>query len=346
MNHPTFSIIVPVYNAEDTILRTLETLSQLDFPDYEVLLINDGSTDHTEQIISEFVKEDEKIRLITTKNQGPGLARNEGITRAKGKYLLFFDADDAPIKEVLSDYHTLLMEEPDSDLIISSFTFRTLSDEKLISEKDYLVPAYRYTSHELFVNDMYQLMNQQLMYVVWNKCYRRDIIEQHQIRFKNYSSCEDRIFNLNYYEHCRQVILNPKIEYIYDFEGGKGITNKYNPNKFQTFKEFYELANFVTKEKDKAGMASLFLKGTTSVIFSIYETSTRTSKEKKQEAMQILNDEAIKEAKKIALADSNAKKVTKWLYNMPAPLFLSAVKMGSFVEVKMPGLMAALKRVY
>ena len=88
-----------------------------------------------------------------------------------------------------------------------------------------------------------------------------------QILFKNYSSCEDRIFNLNYYEHCQQVILNPRIEYIYHFEGGKGITNQYKPNKFETFKEFYELANVVTSDKDKPGMASLLLKGTTSVIF-------------------------------------------------------------------------------
>ncbi len=103
-----------------------------------------------------------------------------------------------------------------------------------------------------------------------------------QILFKNYSSCEDRIFNLNYYEHCQQVILNPRIEYIYHFEGGKGITNQYKPNKFETFKEFYELANVVTRDKDKPGMASLLLKGTTSVIFSIYENSERTAKEKEK----------------------------------------------------------------
>ncbi len=71
------------------------------------------------------------------------------------------------------------------------------------------------------MDDMYQLMNHQLMYVVWNKCYKRELLMEKQILFKNYSSCEDRIFNLNYYEHCQQVILNPKIEYIYDFEGEK-----------------------------------------------------------------------------------------------------------------------------
>lgn len=166
-----------------------------------------------------------------------------------------------------------------------------------------------------------------------------------QILFKNYSSCEDRIFNLNYYEHCQQVILNPRIEYIYHFEGGKGITNQYKPNKFETFKEFYELANVVTRDKDKPGMASLLLKGTTSVIFLFMRILSELPK-KKEEALHILNDPAIQEAKKVALTDSSAKKVTKWLYNLPAPLLLSAVKAGSFVEVKMPSIMALLKRVY
>ena len=69
---------------------------------------------------------------------------------------------------------------------------------------------------------MYQLMNEQLMYVVWNKCYRSDILKNNQILFKTYNSCEDRIFNLHYYEYCHQVIMNPKVEYIYEFEGGKG----------------------------------------------------------------------------------------------------------------------------
>ena len=102
----------------------------------------------------------------------------------------------------------------------------------------------------------------------------------------------------------------------------------------------------MTNEVDKPGMAALHLKGTTSVIFSIYGTSTRTAKEKKAEAKKILTDPTIVEAKKIACTDSTVKKVTKQLYNLPCSFFLTAVRIGSFVEIKMPGLMATLKRVY
>lgn len=346
MIEPKFSIIVPVYNAQSTINRTIETLQNLDYDDYEVILVNDGSTDDTEKIVRTLIAENTFFRLITTENNGPGLARNIGIDHAKGSYILLFDADDEPNKSILKNYDQLLTLHSDADLIVSSFLFRTLDNEKVVSEKVNEVPNTIYQNHEKFVEDMYDLMNQQLMYVVWNKCYRRDIVKNQNIRFRNYRSCEDRIFNLEYYRHCQYVIMNPNIEYTYEFVGGKGITNKYYPNKYQTFKEFYLLANSVTNQQNKTGMAALLLKGTTSVIFSIYGNSNQTYKEKKAEAKRILADSAIIEAKEIAVTDSMAKKITKILYKLPAPIFLSFVKIGSFVEIKMPGLMAFLKRSY
>ncbi|MBF8807720.1 MAG: glycosyltransferase family 2 protein [Enterococcus lacertideformus] len=346
MENPKFSIVIPVYNAEKTITRTVTILKEFDFDDYEVLLINDGSTDQTEKILEKLIKNEPNFHLITTRNQGPGLARNEGIKHSKGKYLLFFDADDTPATDILTDYNRLLDSHPETDLIVSSFIFRTMDDTKLISEKENLVTRHHYMDHESFMHDMYRLMNDQMMYVVWNKCYRSELVKQKQILFKGYNSCEDRIFNLTYYDYCQQVIMNHKIVYIYEYEGGKGITNQYHPNKFATFREFYQLANKVTNEVNKPGMAALHLKGTTSVIFSVFSTASRTAKEKKAEVKQILTDTTIVEAKKIAATDSTAKKVTKQLYNMPIPLFLTAVKFGSFMEAKMPGMIALLKRIY
>ncbi|MDY4307154.1 glycosyltransferase family A protein [Enterococcus mundtii] len=89
MKKPIFSIIVPVYNAEDTIERSINRLQSLEFNDYEVILVNDGSTDKTEQLIHQLVDKNPKFQWVTTKNQGPGFARNEGLNRARGEYILF-----------------------------------------------------------------------------------------------------------------------------------------------------------------------------------------------------------------------------------------------------------------
>ncbi|MGL9728860.1 glycosyltransferase family 2 protein [Enterococcus sp. DIV0756] len=346
MVEPKFSIIIPVYNAEATITRTINTLKELDYPNFEVLLVNDGSTDKTEGIISNIISGDERFRLLSKENGGPGLARNYGIEQVKGDYILFFDADDFPQKTILDDYSSIISANPKLDLIISSFNFRTLNQEKIADEKNYLVEEYIYDNKEEFLSNMYELMNKQLMYVVWNKCYRRDVIINNDIRFKNYRSCEDRIFNLDYYKHCSVVVMNSKIEYVYNFDGGLGITNQYNENKFATFKEFYERSNAITNSGDKPGMAALLLKGTVSVIFSILETDMIDRQQKKVEINSILSDSSILEAKKIATSATIAKKITKLLFNMPRPMFMIVLNTGAFIEMKIPGLMALLKRNY
>lgn len=346
MNNPKFSIIVPVYNAEATIGRTIDILKELTYEEYEVVLVNDGSTDQTQEIIQELIENDERFELITTTNQGPGLARNEGIRQSKGDYLLFFDADDTPVKTILSDYDHLLEKSPKADLVVSSFVFRTMDEGKIVSEKENLVTEYHYLTHEEFIKDMYQLMNEQLMYVVWNKCYRSDILKNNQILFKNYNSCEDRIFNLHYYEYCHQVIMNPKVEYIYEFEGGKGITNQYRPNKFETFEEFYSLANTVTDDTNKDGMAALFLKGVISVILSILETETRTTSQKKSEIEHILSDASVIEATKIANTDTIIRKLTKKFFQLPKGLSYFSIKTIASLQKTNPRLIALLKRKY
>lgn len=346
MNNPKFSIIVPVYNAEATIGRTIRTLKELDYEEYEVVLINDGSTDRTQEIVQELIEGDKRFELITTTNQGPGLARNEGIRQSNGEYLLFFDADDTPVKTILSDYAQLLKKNPKADLVVSSFIFRTMDEGKIVSEKENLVTEYHYLTHEEFMKDMYPLMNKQLMYVVWNKCYRSDIFKNNHILFKTYNSCEDRIFNLQYYEYCHQVIMNAKVEYIYEFEGGKGITNQYRPNKFETFKEFYLLANTVTNDTNKAGMAALFLKGSMSVILSILETETRTTSQKKSEIEHIFSDASVIEAAKIANTDTIIKKVTKLFFQLPKGLAYFSIKAIASLHKTSPRLIALLKRNY
>lgn len=89
-----FSIIIPVYNLEKYIGELLDSIISQDFFDYEVLIINDGSTDDSEKIITEKIKKYDNFHLITEKNSGPGAARNAGIKAAMGEYILFFDGDD------------------------------------------------------------------------------------------------------------------------------------------------------------------------------------------------------------------------------------------------------------
>ncbi len=102
-SRPFFSIIVPVYNSEEYLSDTIKSVSAQAFKSFELLLINDGSTDGSEKIAEDFIKTDKRIKLFNKENGGVSSARNEGINNATGEYLIFIDSDDKLGKDALSE---------------------------------------------------------------------------------------------------------------------------------------------------------------------------------------------------------------------------------------------------
>ncbi|WP_314065823.1 glycosyltransferase family 2 protein [uncultured Vagococcus sp.] len=346
MKQPFFSIIVPVYNAESSIATLISEIKEISGVDFECILINDGSVDNTEAIILESIKTDQRFSTKTIPNNGPGNARNEGLSLANGEYFIFIDADDKFSSTSLVDYCHLIQDNRDVDLIISSFVIHTMQKGSVINKKDYIIEDKKYQSHNEFIEGVYGLMNRQLLYVCWNKCYRLDIVRDYGISFNSYNSCEDRLFNIAYYHHCSRVITTRKVTYHYYFDGAEGITNKYHDNKFETFKEFYLKTNDLTSNLNKDGTASLYLKGVTSVVFSIHSEKKLSNKEKRKLIKTISKDATVIEAKKISRTESTTKKVTKFIFRCPYPLLYGATYVGSLVERKLPGVIALLKRKY
>ena len=149
--HPIFSVIVPVYNVEDYIEECLNCLLAQSFSDFEVILINDGSTDNSETICQKFTDKDPRFLLKSTPNQGQGAARNIGLELANGKYVYFYDSDDKLEANTLERlYHSHV--ENDVDMVMfegdvfgesSSNNFNyTRSDNKANHE----LSQYIYTS--------------------------------------------------------------------------------------------------------------------------------------------------------------------------------------------------------
>ena len=93
-NSVDFSFIIPCYNVEEYLEECLDSVINQTFTDFEVICINDGSTDGSVKILDEFMQKDRRIKVIHKKNEGVSKARNEGIVKATGKYIMFVDADD------------------------------------------------------------------------------------------------------------------------------------------------------------------------------------------------------------------------------------------------------------
>ena len=93
------SIIIPVYNCEDYLEQCIKSVLAQSLKELEMICIDDGSTDFSAQLLQEFARKDKRIVLLCQENQGPGGARNAGIRQAKGKYIIFLDADDYYVDE-------------------------------------------------------------------------------------------------------------------------------------------------------------------------------------------------------------------------------------------------------
>ena len=106
---PFFSIIIPAYNANAFLPSILESILSQEYPNFEVLLINDGSTDNTEDICRHYASLDKRISLISKNNEGVSIARNKGLDIAQGKYILFVDADDILYPNALSTLYDSLI---------------------------------------------------------------------------------------------------------------------------------------------------------------------------------------------------------------------------------------------
>lgn len=188
------SIIVPVYNAEKTIRRCIDSILNQEYTDFELLLVDDGSQDSSGSILDEYAAADNRVHVLHKENTGVSDTRNQAISMATGTYLQFLDSDDW----ITPDATRLLVraaEEEHCDLVISDFyrVVGTRVSHKGDIEEDGVLTREEYATH--------MMENPADFYygVLWNKLYRRDIVEKYHLRMDpEISWCEDFMFNLEY----------------------------------------------------------------------------------------------------------------------------------------------------
>lgn len=133
MNSPLISIIIPLYNKEDCIVKTIESITKQDYEDYEVVVVDDGSTDKSVAILQEL--KNDKVKIFQKKNGGPASARNEGVVKATGKWGLFLDADDFLEPGSLRILEDLIHKEPHCEFFCCNHYIQADNKKTLFSTK-------------------------------------------------------------------------------------------------------------------------------------------------------------------------------------------------------------------
>jgi len=277
---PKISVIIPFFNAEMFLERAINSVLNQSFKNFEVLLINDGSTDNSAIIAKQFIKNSTQIKYLKTENKGPGIARNTGIKHTKGKYLVFLDADDILDKNALKNLHTCITSTK-SDLGIARHKMLTSNGDEIKTAN-----LFNDTILTKFETVKAFLKNE-IIPTSWAKIYKTEIAKK--TFFPDLFWKEDDVFILNYLQKAKKIALTNKVvlfnhcysnsltrqlistEMVKDIFTSYSLQDKYIPHalkslflkqQIQTLLDLFLIFKIDSKkmEKDKKEIASLLKK--------------------------------------------------------------------------------------
>ncbi len=248
------SIIVPVYNSEKWLSTCIRSLLQQTYSKIEIILVNDGSTDNSDNICLEYFQKNKNIRYIKQNNGGASRARNVGIQTATGTYLTFVDSDDWVSKDYIHDLVHLITKY-DADFAISGLTYESTTPKIILPTIEGAISQEQKNYQDI----IYENEKTTLFYSPCIGIYRTQLVNQHRIRYpEDVSYGEDRIFNWKYVSICKKIALIRKSNYHYrqanDCSLSQRRTREILSNAERLYKEnllFYEKIHLNTQESSQ-----------------------------------------------------------------------------------------------
>lgn len=239
------SVIVPIYNTEAYLSRCVGSIRQQSYSHLEIILVDDGSTDGCAKLSDKWSAEDRRIKVIHKQNAGQGLARNDGLEIAAGRYVTFIDSDDwISLTHVERLYDALREHEADAALgnhtrvtADGTCSQRLLPLREGVYDREAIVDeimlpligAEPEDSRDILVNSSVSM-----------NLYSMDLIREKGIRFisERYAVAEDFFFNVDFFQHAEKVVHTGESGYYY-FQNSASTCEKYNPNRFERTLNYY-----------------------------------------------------------------------------------------------------------
>lgn len=234
-----FSVIIPIYNCEALLPRCIESIINQTYPDWELILVDDGSTDASFSLCEAYSKKDGRIRVIHQANAGQGAARNNGITTATGDYIVFCDSDDFYEEDALEVFDNAARDEM-PDLIVGGYRDFCHSVDGGMTVRNEN-PAYdlQCATNDEARAEFMRLKKQQLIEAPWAKAYLRRIIVEHTIRFPDMRRQQDIFFNVDFYDGISTLKVIRSIIYNYYLPDNDDQLRKFPKDMFGILKTNY-----------------------------------------------------------------------------------------------------------
>ncbi len=234
---PEISVIVPVYNVEKYLNECIESILAQTFVDFELILVDDGSTDRSGAICDRYAERDSRVKVIHKENGGVSSARNIGIEESKGDFITFIDSDDMIDDDYLMEAIREICKQG-CDVYFSGLYMETWNRQSIIDTKKYTITnPEKYSIKEL-------LDNLEIKYPLicicgpWCKLFRSDLIKKNNIKFDTSMLLgEDTNFNIDILEKCRNVFFSEKCFYHYRRGNDDSLFSRFHMDVFEIYKK-------------------------------------------------------------------------------------------------------------
>lgn len=206
-NQPLISVIVPAYNLAHCIIDCIDSIEKQTYSNFEIIIIDDGSTDETKNVCEKLAKTYSNIRVISQKNQGISAVRNLGIQESQGQYLSFIDGDDQ-IKETFLEhlYQRLIIDS--SDIVVCGY-----QEIRASSCLDFVPSAQVLDSKTALTN--YFIKQQDLDILIWNKLYKKSLFQDFNIQYPVGQVHEDNLTTYKLFAKTKKISYLDSVEYYY-----------------------------------------------------------------------------------------------------------------------------------
>lgn len=202
------SVIIPIYNGEKYLEKTLSSVCSQSLKEIEIICIDDGSTDNSYAIVNEFAEHDSRIKVLRQENAGSGIARNYGITVAKGTFIAFMDCDDLyPNEDTLRKMYKAAVR---NHAVICGGSLMKLQGDTIIDDPECFEPEYTFKQNG-FVN----YADYQFDYGYWRFIYRKDFIKQHNVLLPDYLRQQDPPFFIKAMTEAKKFYALKEATYVY-----------------------------------------------------------------------------------------------------------------------------------
>ena len=277
MTNPIFSIITPVYNSEHFLKQNLDSVLAQDFSDFEVILVDDGSTDSSLDIIKEYAEQDKRIKYFSKENEGQGVARNFALPYAQGEYILYLDSDDWLVNDALSFLYDKFQEDNSDIIIFNAYKFYEESKKK--NEYRFSAKYFQKFQDKPFRADSCQKLLIQGTGGLPFKAYKKSLLVDNNVKYSPTRFIEDSEFYIKALLSAETISCSDKC--LVNYRVYEGSTTFREASRINVIKDTFFLCEKIVLESkygDSKDIMISFLHNRINQLFYYYDVVNNKTK--------------------------------------------------------------------